>query len=274
MCRWLAYLGSPIFIDTLLLDPVHSLIDQSRDAELSEYRTNGDGFGVGWYGEHTIPGVYRNVRPAWNDANLKSLAKQIRSGHFMAHVRTTTGTAIQASNCHPFPYENWLFQHNGEINGFEKVKKELDCSIADKFYPLMQGSTDSERLFYLALTYGLQKDPRLALAKTVGKVESLREKYEIEEAFRFTAAVSDGKNIYAVRYASQGESNSLYHNKNIKALQEVCQKSHEVPHDGQVILSEPLDRVSEHWEEVPDRSFMVAGHEQNVKIESFEPEPC
>lgn len=271
MCRWLAYLGAPIFLDTLLLNPVHSLIDQSRNAELSEYRTNGDGFGVGWYGELPFPGVYRNIRPAWNDTNLINIAQQIRSGHFLAHVRSTTGTAIQTTNCHPFRFDNWLFQHNGEINGFELIKRELAMVIAPELYPKIEGSTDTEHLFYLAITYGLREDPLTAFRKTVGKIETLREQLNIEQPFRFTAAASDGRTLYALRYSSNGVSNTLFHSTNVKALHEICSHAHDVPSDGIIILSEPLDRFSEHWAEIPDSTFLIAHPTGEVRQEPFEP---
>ena len=50
MCRWLAYSGSPVLLDDLLFRPDHSLIDQSLHSRLGATTTNGDGFGIGWYG--------------------------------------------------------------------------------------------------------------------------------------------------------------------------------------------------------------------------------
>jgi glutamine amidotransferase len=47
MCRWIAYSGSPVQLDELLLKPSHSLIVQSLRSELGAEPTNGDGFGIG-----------------------------------------------------------------------------------------------------------------------------------------------------------------------------------------------------------------------------------
>ena len=102
MCRWLAYSGSPITLETVLFEPEHSLIDQSLHSRMGAETTNGDGFGVGWYGDDQRPGIYRSTYPAWNDQNLRELAAQIKSGHFLAHIRASSGTAIQQTNCHPF----------------------------------------------------------------------------------------------------------------------------------------------------------------------------
>ena len=118
MCRWLTYCGDPIYLDKVLFEPRNSLISQSLRARHSHVTTNGDGFGIGWYGERPTPGVYRDILPAWNDQNLKSLAHQIRSGLFLAHVRAATGTATSRANCHPFAHGKWLFMHNGQIGGY------------------------------------------------------------------------------------------------------------------------------------------------------------
>jgi hypothetical protein len=85
MCRWLAYSGSPVLLEDLLLKPQHSLIDQSLHSRLGATTTNGDGFGLGWYGVGDTPGVFHSIEPAWNDRNLKDLA---RAPRLAARVRT------------------------------------------------------------------------------------------------------------------------------------------------------------------------------------------
>jgi predicted glutamine amidotransferase len=102
MCRWLAYAGPPVYLESLILKPEHSLITQSRDAHQSITTVNADGFGIGWYGARPEPGVFRDIQPAWNDSNLKSLVEQIASRLLFGHVRATTGTAVTRLNCHPF----------------------------------------------------------------------------------------------------------------------------------------------------------------------------
>src|SRR4051812_42053417 len=100
MCRWMAYSGTPVLLERLLYTPVHSLIDQSLYSELGVETTNGDGFGIGWYGaESPIPATFRSAEPAWNEPNLKELAGHIRSGLVFAHIRAATGTPVQVTNC-------------------------------------------------------------------------------------------------------------------------------------------------------------------------------
>lgn len=147
MCRWLAYSGSPVLVEDLLYKPAHSLIDQSLHAKLGPQTTNGDGFGIGWYGEGDTPSLYKSVEPAWNDRNLRELAPQIRSGLVFAHIRASTGTPVQHTNCHPFRHGEWLWMHNGSIAKFKELKRELVLAIDPALYPDIEGSTDSETFF-------------------------------------------------------------------------------------------------------------------------------
>lgn len=102
MCRWAAYLGEAVFLEEIVTAPCHSLIAQSHHALEGKTATNGDGFGIAWYGERAEPGLYRDILPAWSDPNLRSLSRQIRSSLFLAHVRASTGGATSRANCHPF----------------------------------------------------------------------------------------------------------------------------------------------------------------------------
>src|SRR4051794_34678172 len=137
----MAYRGSALRVTELLYNTKHSLIDQSRHARLGVETFNGDGFGLGWYGHATGPGLYRSLMPAWSDHNLQSLATHVSSPLFLAHVRSTTGAPVQETNCHPFRHERWLFVHNGSIAGFPELRRELVLAIAPAFFNAMQGST-------------------------------------------------------------------------------------------------------------------------------------
>jgi glutamine amidotransferase len=164
MCRWLAYTGSPILLDELLYEPEHSLIEQSRFARLGAETTNGDGYGLGLYegdGDDP-PTVVRSTIPAWSDLNLRELAGHFRSRLFFAHIRASTGSAVQQTNCHPFRYGRWLWMHNGAITDFARLKRDLVFAVDPELYPAIEGSTDSEVMFFLALTFGLRQDPPAA----------------------------------------------------------------------------------------------------------------
>ena len=160
MCRWLAYSGNPVSLEDLLYAPKRSLIVQSLHSQMGAEETNGDGFGIGWYGAGDTPGIYHGIEPAWNDRNLYDLAQHIGSPLLFAHIRASTGGAVQETNCHPFRHGRWLFMHNGMIRDFHKVKRDLVLEIGPELYPDIEGSTDTEVLFHLALTFGLEDDPR------------------------------------------------------------------------------------------------------------------
>ena len=271
MCRWLCYTGSPVFANALLCKPEYSLAEQSQHAQRSIYAVNGDGFGLGWYGSRPWPGVYHDTMPAWNDDNFQQLAAQIRSHTILAHVRASSGTAIQRSNCHPFRHQHWLFQHNGEIGGFDRLRRDLLLAIAPELFPHLRGSTDSETMFYLAITHGLLTDPLRALARMAGTVERLRRQNHVRDGLYMTVAATDGRRVFAVRYSSDHDSPSLYHSRNLHALREVGHKTETLPDDGLLVLSEPLDDVSEHWQEVPESTALVISG-GTVEHVSFAPE--
>ena len=173
MCRFLAYRGEPIFLTDLVCAPSHSLVHQSLHAAEAKTETNGDGFGIGWYGERPVPGTYREVRPAWSDENLRSLCDQVRSGLFFAHVRASTGTATTRANCHPFAHGRYLFMHNGQIGGYARIKRRIEALIPDDLYETRHGTTDSEAIFLLAIANGLGEDPVGAMARTLKQVRAM-----------------------------------------------------------------------------------------------------
>jgi predicted glutamine amidotransferase len=271
MCRWLAYSGPLIPLSDLLTRPDHSLIDQSRHATQNVETTNGDGHGVGWYGVGQTPGVYRDTHPAWNDANFQHLADHISSHLFLSHIRATTGSPVQDTNCHPFAYENWLFQHNGLVPEFSKLKRQLMFEVDPDLFPAIGGSTDSETLFFLALTFGLRNDPPAALARTIGLVEKARQAASINDPIQFSACATDGSRIWTVRYSSNHQSRTQYHSRHIHALREIHGSYESLPEGAVIVLSEPLDEMTEHWEEVPESSLVVV-EDGRATVSSFSPE--
>ncbi len=271
MCRWLAYSGPPLQLGALLTRPDHSLIDQSRHARQNVETTNGDGFGVGWFGLDSTPGLYRNTHPAWNDANFRHLAAHVRSGLFLSHVRAATGTPVQETNCHPFSHDNWLFQHNGSIPDFHRLKRRLQFDVDPALFPSIAGTTDSETLFYLALSFGLQDDPPAALARTMGHVEKARAEAGIDRPVTFSACVTDGRRLWSVRYSSDAQSRTQYHSRHIRALRDVDGSYDPLPEGAVIVVSEPLDELSEHWEPVPEAALLLVENGE-VDMRPFKPQ--
>ena len=255
MCRWLAYSGSPIRLEELLVKRDRSLIDQSLHSREGATPTNGDGFGVGWYEEGEPPRVYRSVHPAWNDRNLKELAAGISSHLFFAHIRASTGTAIQETNTHPFRYGSWLWMHNGLIREFPRLRRELVTAIDDSLFDSLEGTTDSETMFYLALTFGLEDDPVAAVEQMVGFVEDTGRRHGVEQPIQMTIATTGGQSVYAFRYSSEGDSRSLYFSTrmdSLKALYPDIAELAALSDETRVVVSEPLGDLEGAWNAVPE----------------------
>jgi len=260
MCRWLAYTGSPVVLTEVLYTPVHSLIDQSLHSRLGAETTNGDGFGIGWYDTGPVPGVFRSIEPAWNDRNLRELSSHIKSRLVFAHIRASTGSPVQQTNCHPFRHDNWLFMHNGYIDGLHEIKRDLMLAVDPSLYAEIEGTTDTELMFYLALTFGLKDDPPQAVARTVGLVESTGREHGVEFPFQGTIATTDGECIWAFRYSSQGDSRSLFYSTDLATLRELYPENEllrDLDDESRLVVSEPLGDLPGAWNEVPESSYGV-----------------
>ncbi|HXV32636.1 MAG TPA: class II glutamine amidotransferase [Gaiellaceae bacterium] len=273
MCRWLAYSGSPVPLEELLLKPKHSLIDQSLHSRLGAETTNGDGFGIGWYGVGDTPGVFHSVEPAWNDRNLKDLARHLVSPLVFAHIRASTGGAIQQTNCHPFRYGRWLWMHNGFIGELPAVRRDLALAVDPSLFPLIEGSTDTEVFFYLALTLGLEDDPPEAVARAVGLIEATGRKHGVEHPIQMTVATTDGTSVWAFRYSSEGKSRSLFHSTAVTTLREQYPDNpmlHELADEARLVVSEPLGDLAGAWNEVPESTYGVI-HAGEDELHPFRP---
>jgi glutamine amidotransferase len=255
VCRWLAYSGSPIRLEELLIKRDRSLIDQSLHARQGATPTNGDGFGVGWYEDAETPRLYRSTHPAWNDRNLRELAAGISSSLFFAHIRASTGTAIQETNTHPFRYGRWLWMHNGLVREFSRLKRELVLAVDDSLYASIDGTTDSETMFYLALTFGLEDDPVDAVEQMAGFVEETGHRHGIEHPIQMTVATTDGRRVWAFRYSTERDSRTLYFSTRMDSLKALHPESEELASlsdETRVVVSEPLGDLPGAWNEVPE----------------------
>ena len=271
MCRWLAYTGSPVPLAEVLYTPAHSLIDQSLQSKLGAETTNGDGFGVGWYDAAPTPGVFRSIEPAWNDQNLRELAGHVSSPLFFAHIRAAIGSAVQQTNCHPFRHGRWLWMHNGFISDFAAIKRDLVLAVDESLYPEIMGQTDTEVLFYLALTFGLEDDPPDAVARAIGLVEACGRQRGVKYPFQGTIATTDGEGLWVFRYSSEGKSRSLFFSRDVRTLRGLYperQVLQELSDDARLVVSEPIGDLPGAWAEVPEASYGVVGkgHDQLVSF--------
>jgi glutamine amidotransferase len=275
MCRWLAYSGTPVLLEELLYKPTHSLIVQSLHSRLGVETTNGDGFGIGWYGESSTPAVFKSIEPAWNDRNLQELSGHVRSGLVFAHIRASTGTPVQQTNCHPFRHGRWLWMHNGSIARFHDVKRELLLAVDPSLVPDLEGSTDSEAFFFLALTMGLEDDPPAAVERAVGLIEHVGRSNRIEHPIQMTVATTDGDRVWGFRYSSEGRSRSLYFSTLVATLRAQYPDNpvlQGLSDESRLVVSEPLGDLEGAWNEVPESSYGVVQEGQD-ELHPFTPRP-
>jgi predicted glutamine amidotransferase len=254
MCRWIAYRGETIALEHYVTAPAHSLVEQSMRALESTASTNGDGFGLGWYGEHAEPGIYREVRPAWSDENLRHLCRHIRSHLFFAHVRATTGSAVTRPNCHPFVSGQWMFMHNGVIGEWPRIRRAVEAMVPDELYSSRLGTTDSEAVFLAIMGAGGIDDPIGATERVMTRLTELVSAGGRKDPLRFTSAMTDGKDLYAFRYAANDNANTLYFR---------------AAGDNVVIVSEPLDKDRSIWTPVPTNHMLIARAGERVELRPF-----
>ena len=274
MCRWLGYRGSPIAPHELLYDTERSLIEQSRRHTPNLPLPNGDGTGLGWYSRRPTPALYRSTAPAWGDRNLDELSNEVASPLFLAHVRAATGTPVQETNCHPFRWQNWLFVHNGYIDQFDTVHRELLMAVRPDLFPNIRGTTDSELMFHLALGFGLPDDPIGSVARMAGLVEAVGNAAGVAQPLQMTLGITDGLTLYAVRYASGPVVNTLYVSADVDSVRMLYPEQERLQHfsdDARVVVSEPLVELPGLWQEVPPSTVLTVT--DTVVQEGFAPEP-
>jgi predicted glutamine amidotransferase len=262
MCRWNAYVGQPLLMGELLYRTQHGLIDESLHSRMGAETTNGDGFGVGWYGTHerSTPARYRSVNPAWNDTNMRELADHIETPLFLAHIRAAIGSPVQQTNCHPFRNDRWLFVHNGLIAGFHAVRRDLTLAVDPSLFNDIAGSTDSELVFHLALTLGLDRDPLAAMEGALGLVEAKARERGVEHPVQGTFGISDGERLWAIRYSSEHASRTLFVSADVGALQRLHpanERLQQLSEGDRVVVSEPFGDLPGAWNEVPESTALI-----------------
>ena len=272
----MAWLGQPVLVDELLFKTQHGIVDQSLHARMGAEPTNGDGFGMGWYGAGDGPAVYRSVSPAWADANLRELAAHVEAPLFLAHIRAAIGSPVQQTNCHPFRHGNWLFVHNGYIAEFDLLRRDLMLAVDPELFTGIHGSTDTEVVFHLALTHGLESDPIAALERTVGVIEDAAARHGIDGAVQATFGVSDGTNLWAVRYATEGPARSLFASADVASVQRLHPDNPRLQRlgaDDRLIVSEPFSDLPGLWHEIAQGTAVTVRSGGVLETQPFEPQP-
>ena len=284
MCRFIAYIGKPIFADELLLKPKNSLMKQSYQALESEMTVNGDGFGIGWYNHfrRKEPALFRSIRPAWNDENLSYNASMIKTNCLLAHIRAATQGGVSIQNSHPFQYKEFLMMQNGGIKDFNRIKRKVINRLDDDTFEWIQGQTDTQYIFalFLTLTGELKKekasltfdDLSNCLSETFAEIEEMKKEEKMDSPSLYNLVLTNGKELIATRYSTRPEmetrslhiaSNTEFYTSEDGFL--VCKplKGNE---NSVLISSEILTENKESWKEVPENHFIMVEEDLSVKM--------
>ncbi len=243
MCRHLAYVGPPVTLEALLLQPPHSLRQQASDPRFqTNGKNNADGFGVGWYDRELRPepARYRTTRPISEDVSFESVAGLVRSNAVLAAVRNASpGMPLDEKANAPFTDGPWLFSHNGFVPDFHGgVGDALRGAASEHRADAAAGATDSALLFALVLDrLDAGVSPVDALVAVVEMVENLT-------TGRLNLLLTDGERI-----AATAVRNSLFVFDDRDLTGAV------------VVASEPYDEKSA-WEAVADGSVVEYGDDK------------
>jgi glutamine amidotransferase len=147
-----------------------------------------------------------------------------------------------------------MFMHNGLIGNWSRMRRHVEALIPDEFYGSRIGTTDSEAVFLAILGAGGDKDPVGATAKVLSALTEMVSVDGDQEPLRFTAAIANGRDLYAFRYAANDNPNSLYYRESAGNV---------------VVVSEPLDSEHAHWRPVPPGHVLIAHAGRPVALEPF-----
>ncbi|MFI6832869.1 ergothioneine biosynthesis protein EgtC [Kribbella sp. NPDC050241] len=232
MCRHLAYVGPPVTPASLVLDPTHSLYEQSWSPHdmRGGGTVNADGFGLGWYVDGR-PVRYRRNVPIWTDENLPGLAGSVRSGAVLAAVRDgTVGMPYGEAVVAPFQTGDWLFSHNGRIPGWPESTLKLAETLPVADLLRLEAPVDSQLLWALIANRLKDVPAADAVSSVVQDVEA------VAPGSRLNVLLTDGEQIIATSW-----THSLW-------VQHTA--------DSTTVASERFGTGD--WDEVPDRSLLVA----------------
>lgn len=279
MCRLVAYLGRSTLLANVLVAPNNSIVMQSLHARETSLRTNGDGFGVGWYAPHisSDPALFTSVFPAWNDRNLLNLTAKIQSPCFFGHVRSASSGGVSNFNCHPFVYGDWMLMHNGEIYDFVDVKRHIRHLLDDDIYHWIKGDTDSEHLFALFLQLAKGRDlTQLShvagvLQETINKIQEIIKEFGKPGPSYYNICLTDGRRIIATRYCTYKNRKSL----SLHYLQgyNLATNRQWIKEEGKpayvVVSSEKLTDLDDGWKEVPPQHMLLIHENNQIELRSF-----
>ena len=282
MCRFTFYLGQEIQVSSLITEPENSLIHQSFDALEREEPLNGDGFGLAWYSpDHVEPALFKSVTPAWSNRNLRDLARVVRSRCVMGHVRAATQQLeVSESNCHPFRRGRHLFMHNGDIGGFDVLRRPMLSSLSDRAFHALHGTTDSEHFFGLLMDSVRELDVHdvetlaEAVQRTLRRVLALAADHGVTDPTYFNAVITDGERAVACRFTTDApeHADSLYvaSGRAYACVDGACTILHAGADRGAVLVSSERLSDDEGWMSVPVNHMVLVAADLSARVMPME----
>lgn len=261
MCRLAAYIWEEILLEDILIKPEHSILDQSKHSTQREDPLNGDGFWIAWYKKEiqSHSAIFKDITPAWNNKNLKSLCSIISTHACLVHIRDASeAMPVIFPNAHPFSFEDFSMVHNGHIPQFSKIKKDIVNILDEKYFLLIQWNTDSEHFFALFLQNYFQNtqldinNTAQALKKTIHDIEKLLKKHEINNELMLNVVISNWEYLVGSRFHSKWilGLNSLYYKKEENNI---------------LLSSEPLDN-NKNWTQIPEDTIIIANPDKEISF--------
>jgi len=249
---------------------VHRSLVLERNSLLVQSREHKDGWGIASYGDSLTPVVAHGLGAAHADPEFERVSREVASHAVVAHVRLASVGPIALQNAHPFVQGRWAFAHNGTLREFEKHQSEVDRRIAPEYRARMRGNTDSERCFWLFLTYldnavgtrqPTAREVAQALARVMQEMSTLTLNPDLKPS-SMNFLVTDGELMVATRrhrtlYFSARPSENLPSTNPLQAGAPLSQL---------VIASEELS-FEDHWQEVAEDS--VIGLERDMTLYSW-----
>ncbi len=286
MCRFIAYMGPPVLAADLLYKPRYSLVmAQSMHAEEMSVAVNGDGFGIGWYVPEidNEPCVFRSVKPAWSDMNLRNLSRKIFSSLIFAHVRAASpGSLVEEVNSHPFWYGRLMFMHNGMVGDFQKIRRPLLEKLNDEAFHAIQGSTDSEHLFGLFLNHldnpkgeVSTEEMLYALNRMFEDLDELLLECEVTQHSYLNLCITNGSSIIATRYTTNPnvQPATLYYmyGRRYYCDGKVCRMEPSIGTPNAIVIaSEPFTARKADWVKVGRNVAMIIDETMHIHFQDIQ----
>jgi predicted glutamine amidotransferase len=165
--------------------------------------------------------------------------------------------------------------HNGYVGDFHVIRRDLMLAVAPELFDGIMGSTDTEVVFRLALTFGLEEDPIRALERTVGLIEATAIERGVAPMVQGTFGVSDGSSLWAVRYATTGRARSLFTSADVDSLHQLYPDKKmwftTATSADRLIASEPFSDLPGVWQEIDESSAVIVRSGGVLDHERFHP---